>query len=295
MKLNKNIKRKETRNHSKASEKYIDVKFTYDESIWEGSVPIEYRRTGTFARDEEEVIKILNETYELLNPKNYQKWLENEEKFWSKTNKEITKPFFDATKDGKWKCRNCDLPQNPNWARRWQDIKEMGYTTATNTKMYCENWEKNTTHILLLPIPRKTPLGYESFNKNLRKKILKTLEKYDVYEERKNEYALPDHKFSEIRWDKDTPEENPKDMSEEEIKAKFQLLTNQRNQQKREVCRKCYQTNKRGYPYGIKFYYKGTEEWGENIPKIGKKAEKGCIGCGWYDIAKWKKELHKQI
>lgn len=35
------------RKHSKASEKYVDVIFTYgDGSKWEGSVPIEYRRTG---------------------------------------------------------------------------------------------------------------------------------------------------------------------------------------------------------------------------------------------------------
>lgn len=171
----------------------------------------------------------------------------------------------------------------------------MGYTTATNTKMYCDNCKKNTTHIQLLPIPRGTPTGYETFTPQLRKKIIKTLKRYDVYEERINDNVLPDHKFSEIRWDEKTAEENPNDMTEEEIKAKFQLLTTQRNLQKKEVCRNCYQTNKRGYPYGIPFYYKGDENWDENIPKIGKEAEKGCEGCGWYDIAKWKEELIKKI
>lgn len=35
------------RRHSKASESYIDVTFRYDDgTIWEGAIPVEYRRTG---------------------------------------------------------------------------------------------------------------------------------------------------------------------------------------------------------------------------------------------------------
>ena len=56
---------------------------------------------------------------------------------------------------------------------------------------------------------------------------------------------IPDHKFPEIRWDADTKGENSDNMSVEEIVSKFQLLDNQRNLQKREVCRACFQTNKR--------------------------------------------------
>ena len=36
-----------------------------------------------------------------------------------------TKEIFHILKDGKWHCRNCDI-SNPNFARRIQDIKEMG-------------------------------------------------------------------------------------------------------------------------------------------------------------------------
>lgn len=216
-------------------------------------------------------------------------------KNFGKKRKEIHGVFFDATKDGKWKCVKCGLPSNLNWNRIWQNIKEFGYTTATHTKMYCKTCGKNRTHILLLPIPRGEPSGYEKFSPKLRKKILETLGYYDVYEERINKNVLPDHKFSEIMWDENTAEENPDDMSENEIRLKFQLLTNQRNEQKREVCRECYQTGKRGYLFGIPYYYKGDENWDENIPKTGKDAEKGCEGCGWYDIAKWKDELKKKI
>ena len=85
--------------------------------------------------------------------------------------------------------------------------------------------------------------------------------------------------------------ENPDNMTDEEIRSKFQLLSNQRNQQKREICRNCYQTGKRGTIYGIPFFYEGTEEWDDSIPKTGKEAERGCVGCAWYDIAEWRKRL----
>lgn len=103
------------------------------------------------------------------------------------------------------------------------------------------------------------------------------------------------HKFSEIRWDDDTKSENPETMTDQEIREKFQLLSNQRNQQKREVCRNCFQTGKRGTIYGIQYFYEGTDRWDSQIPPKGKAAEKGCIGCPWYDIARWRKELNNII
>jgi hypothetical protein len=150
---------------------------------------------------------------------------------------------------------------------------------------------------MLLPIKRGGLMeyGYESWSPKLRKKILKVLEGIDVYEYRYNAHCLPDHKFSEIRWDDKTKSENPNDMTDDEIRTKFQLLTNQRNQQKREVCRNCYQTGVRGTVYGIPFFYEGSEEWDENIPKIGKEAERGCYGCAWYDIAEWRKQLIERL
>ena len=50
--------------HSTASEKYIDVIFEYPDELWEGSVPIEYRRTGTYARNEDEEIEATPEMLE---------------------------------------------------------------------------------------------------------------------------------------------------------------------------------------------------------------------------------------
>ena len=189
------------------------------------------------------------------------------------------------------------MPRNPNPQRRIQDLKEFGYTIATDLARYCPNCNKNTSQRILLPIPRggNTGNGYETWTPALRKRIISILDSFDVYEYVNTPHCLPDHKFSEIRWDDETKAENPDTMTEEEIKNKFQLMTNQRNQQKREVCRNCYQTGKRGIIFGIPFFYEGGPDWDNSIPKKGKDAERGCVGCPWYDIKKWREELLKRI
>ena len=117
----------------------------------------------------------------------------------------------------------------------------------------------------------------------------------DVYEYRTvpESTLLPDHKFPEIRWGSNTFAEDLDALTDAEIIAKFQLLTNQRNQQKREVCRGCYQTAKRGTIAGINFFYAGTGDWPPDVPRAGKEAEQGCVGCGWYDVAAWRDALNR--
>lgn len=293
--VNNNISIIKPRKHSKASEVYVDVIFKYDSEKWSGSVPIEYRRTNTHAKTVDDIVKIINNAYEEMKPEKREQWISDQDSFWKESNKEVTRPFFEVLKDSQWKCQTCELPMNPNWARRVQDIKELGYTLATDTSLFCKNCKKKTTHLILLRLPRGNETGYETINPALKKKILKVLKNYDVYENRYDRHLLPDHKFSEIRWDEKCRSENPKNMSEAEIKRKFQLMTNQRNEQKREVCRECYQTNKRGTPYGIKFFYEGTEEWPISIPKKGKDAEQGCVGCGWYDLETWRKNINSKL
>ena len=293
----KDIKILGFREHNKASERYVDVEFSYKNSKWSGSVPIEYRRTGVFAKSKEEIKEVLENAYQAMNPVNAGGWLKEQEEFWKDTRADVTKPFFDVLKDSEWKCVTHDLPPNPNWARRIQDIKEMGYTLATNTNMSCSKCGKNTTHLILLKLPRGSQTGYEIFSPILRKRIIKVLGSYDAFEGkiRNGNSLLPDHKFPEISWDDKTREENPDDMSDEEIKKKFQLMDNQRNQQKREVCRRIFQTGKREGIFGINYFYKGNENWDPKIPKLGKESEKGWEGTGWYDIEEWRQSLNKDI
>lgn len=300
--LNPNIEivEKDRKVHSKACEEYLHVKFKFSGQEWDGWVPVEYRRTGVSFKntnngeiDYDKEFAYLNDVYEQMKPENRKIWKKEQKKFWNKKNAEVTKQFFDSLAKGGWQCVDCTLPKNPNWARRIQDLKEFGYTIATDINRYCPKCHANKTHLILLPIKRGLleGNGYETWSPKLRKRILDVLGNIDVYENTINSHCLPDHKFSEIRWDENTKEENPDDMSDADIRSKFQLLTNQRNQQKRECCRNCYQTGMRGYPFGIKFFYKGTEKWDDKFPKRGKDAEKGCVGCGWYDLEEWRKQL----
>jgi hypothetical protein len=299
--LNSNIKilDKEVKQHSKASEAYVHVKFTYPTKIWEGWVPIEYRRTGVSIKTSDELCAHLNKVYEQMKPEKYEDWLKKQQKYWSeeKAGAATTKAFFDSLAKGGWQCVECTLPKNPNWARRIQDLKEFGYTLATDTKHYCPTCAANKTHLILLPIERcgNSGNGYETWTPALRKRIINILGSVDVFENVVSPHCLPDHKFSEIRWDEDTKSENPDTMTDYEIRQKFQLLTNQRNQQKREVCRTCYQTKKRGTIFGMPFFYEGTEDWDSNIPPKGKDAERGCIGCPWYDIAEWRRQVMNKL
>lgn len=293
------INNQELRTHSKASEKYVDVTFIFSDFKWNGWIPVEYRRTGVNLKTDEEITEYIKVIYSIMEQKKKDVWLEEEEKFWDeeKSKAIITRTFFTKLSEGGWKCREHELPANPNFARRIQDLKELGYTLSTNTSLFCEECGRNTTHIILLPIPRViiTGNGYETWSLSLRKRILRVLKNYDAYEGKTGSHLLPDHKFSEIRWDENTKSENPDDMTDEEIINKFQLLSNQRNQQKREACRTCFQTNKRQYPFGINYFSEGTEDWDKSIPLKGKNAEKGCIGCGWYDLEDWRKKLIEDI
>lgn len=300
--LNRNIKlmKKNPIINSKASEIYVSVIFKYENYEWKGYVPIEYRRTGIFIdyNDKESLYEYLNKIYDEMNPSKLEDWKIKQEEFWkTKPKAKITKSFFDKLSEGGWKCGACEMPRNTNPQRRIQDLKEYGYTIATDLNRYCPKCGKNTSQRILLPISRGGNLGngYETWSKELRNRIIETLDCFDVYEYTYSQHCLPDHKFSEIRWDDKTKSENLDTMTDIEIREKFQLMTNQRNQQKREVCRKCFQTGERGIIYGIKFFYKGGLYWDESIPKTGKDAERGCIGCPWYDIDKWRKELIKAL
>jgi hypothetical protein len=279
-----------TSEHTKASENYVELTFRQDDEFeWTGLIPYFYRRTGLFIETEQELTEYLITIKPFFNKSTIEKWIKDEKHLWNTefTTKTVTKPFFDALSSLTW---TSDFPQNDNPQRRIQDIKELGYTIATRRI-------GRKTERLLVPIPRGLQTGYEVFSQGFRTKAINVLNSLNVYElsSANRGGLLPDHKFPEIRWDAETRAENPENMTNEEVKNKFQLLDNQRNQQKREVCRQCFQTGKRGVIFGIKFFYAGNENWAANIPKVGKSAEQGCVGCGWYDIEKWRNKLNRLI
>ncbi len=296
-KLSSDVTVKNVRHHNKASEAYVDIEARIDGKIREISVPVNYRRTGLDADTRSDCENIIRAAIESFNSKDLTKWKGDAKRYWDSSNKRVTRPFFDALlgKLAQWVCQRCELPENPNFARRIQDIKEAGFTLSTETARRCTSCGQSASHYMLLPVPQGNAHGYETFSKVLRNRIMKVLKSYDAYEDsiRPSASLLPDHKFSEIRWSEDTREENPDDMAEERIREKFQLVTNQRNQQKREACRECFQTGIRGTPFGIDFYYEGGHKWPPNLPRQGREAEAGCVGCGWYDLKEWRESLNR--
>lgn len=288
------------RKHSKASELYVDVMFIQDDGFgWKTSIPYYYRRTGTFIETPEDLAEYLREIKILFSSQAIEKFRAQEIKRWNEdmNGKQTTKGFFDVLINLEWCSVKHDLPNNPNWARRVQDIKEFGYTLATDTNRKVSGKEENDTHLLLVPLPKGGATGYEVMSEEFKKNAIKVLSSINAYENKigNTHGLLPDHKFPEIRWDEETRAENPSDMLPEEIRMKFQLIDNQRNQQKREVCRSCFQTGIRGTLFGLNYFYDGNENWPSSIPKTGKLAETGCVGCGWYDIQKWRDSLNNQI
>lgn len=276
-----------TRHHNKAAETYVDVQFNYDSGVeLNFSVPIVYRRTGLDLSDAGEISAYIESVYDTMHPERWDAWRNEQEEFWKTSKAHVTKPFFDIlVKDVRW-VRSAEFPPNNNPARRLQDIKELGYTIATRNV-------GREYEYFLLPIERGGETGYEYWSGRLRTTIMAIHRNYDAYEGRigNPKHLLPDHKFPEIRWDRDTARDSLEALSAAEMQRDFQLLTNQRNQQKREVCRGCRQTGRRPYPMGIRFYYEGDERWPDNVPVSGKAAEAGCVGCGWYDLEAWRQAL----
>lgn len=286
--------------HRKASEKYREVRYDFEDgSTWEGWIPVYYRRTGLFLEFDDDIQEYLLSIGRHLHKEARAKWILDQKAFWSaeKGGANVTWPVFEKLLCLDWCCTNHSFGANTNIARRYQDIKELGYTLASDKSRRCQRCGEVRLHILLVPIPRGAATGYEVWSPELQKRIIRLLESYDAYEAKKTapHGLLPDHKFPEIRWDAETKRETLGALNDEQIRADFQLLNNQRNQQKREVCRNCFQTKERGYPFGIKYYYCGEGNWPIGVPSVGKKAEKGCEGCGWYDFGKWRNSLIRLI
>lgn len=275
--------------HLKAAEEHINVTFEYEgHEPWHLAFPIKCRRAGLELDEDDEVEAYVSDMYTELDPQNWDAWRAEAAEFWKSSRSDVTKPIFDKLAENfSWLVYG-ELPQNSNTARRLQDLKEAGFTIGTRRRAGTRDLE-----FMLVPRAMGVKTGYEYWSGSLRNRIIRALRSYDAFEGKSGnpKHLLPDHKFPEIRWDRDTKRESLDHLTDAEIESDFQLITNQRNQQKREVCRRCVATNERGSPFGIIHYYAGTKIWPAEVPRKGKNAEQGCVGCGWYDLEKWRASL----
>lgn len=278
--------------HTKASEKYVVATYAQGGVLKKWVIPYQYRRTDTFIDTESDMISLIKRSKEKFAPKYI---LAFKNRIRKKVYEifghgaSVTVPIFLQLLDncGEWVWNKNFRNENPQ--RRIQEIKETGFTIST---MFGEG---RKTYHMLLPFDPVKSATYEVISQSIRRQIFSVHDRINAFTgEPLSTSCLPDHKFPEIRWDKDTAVSN-EELTHTEMREKFQIVPENVNQMKREVCRKCFQTSLRGKLNGIKFFYKGTEKWNPNIPKTGKLAEKGCVGCFWYDMLAWREALHKRL
>ncbi len=206
---------------------------------------------------------------------------------------------FEVMKDLQWHCSKCELKsgQAKTW-QMWRQEKGLQIDKDNDGHyykiIYCDNCKEKTHHRKLksLKVLEVVKLRV-GISKKFAKKVKGIYKNEDAVFLRKfspNQLEI-DHKFPQIRWNKNE-DENGLDMSEKEIKDKFILLTRSNNLLKSRYCEKCYKTGKRGNFPGIFFWFKGSEKWDKKIDKHDKK---GCDGCFWFDPYKWREELNKII
>lgn len=287
------IKVHEFRENSPACENYVYTTFRQDDFSIKTMVPYVYRRSGLCLETSEEVAKHLKNLKQYFTKDYIVNWCHSESARIA-DGESVSNTFLRILLASNCKeITQNKFPQNNNPQKVIQKLKDQGYVISVLRGKKEENGGQ--TRYWILPIPMTIGVIYETMSEEFRQHVIDVLGEIDVYEGKRGVGLLPDHKFSEIRWDENVPEENPVDMAPEKVRHKFQMMTTQRNQQKREVCRKCFKTGVRGRIFGLNFYYEGTEMWDPNIPKTGKEAERGCVGCPWYDIQKWREEVQKKL
>lgn len=277
-----------------ALDTYIHTSFRQSDGFkWTTWVPYLYRRTNINLKTNEELMEYLVTIKRCFTEENMSKWRREVGQPYLKAHPKafVTNEFFKKLMSF---MEEEKFVPTTNPQRRLQFLKDAGFTIAILPKRASDG--KSSVSIML-PLPQYHEIVYETISQEFKKRVKRLLGGIDAYENvaKSGKHLVIDHKFSEIRWDDDTSEDNTMSMTDEEIIRKFQLLDNQRNLQKREVCRQCLKTKMRGTIFGIKYFYKGTEHWDMSIPEKGKEAEKGCEGCPWYDIEEWRREINDKL
>lgn len=292
----------------KMPDMFLEVEFSYPRSMpLKTCIPIyeKYQGIDLVQAEKEDVEEWIQQCYEDMNPSNANTWNKNEEAYWLlHEGANQAKPLFDVLNyenkyhQTEWLCRQCtDTSKvNSQAASRIRALKkDHGYHIASKD-MYCEVCGKITKHDLLLRIPRKRGESQTRYTiSNSLKKRIKELFNYTdaCFDEKCPEATrtlIIDHKFPATRWAVGETH-NYITMTDDEIKAKFQLLTQQTNLQKDRYCFRCLNEKIRGDFFGIKWYPEGNEKWnGSN-----NSDENGCVGCPWYDLNEWKAKFNDYL
>lgn len=287
---------------------FLEVEFRYPRTNpWNACIPIYEKYQGINFTESplEDVTEWILECYDTLNPSNSSTWNTGENNYWtSHTRANKAKPVFDALNYEnryhltEWLCRICTDTStvNSQAGARIKALKERhGYHIATK-KMPCPVCQEQTFHDLLLRLPRQATNITRRYNipASTKRRVKELYQYRDVcFDERYPETSttlVVDHKFPSTRWAAgETP--NYPNATDDELRQKFQLLSNETNLQKERYCKRCFAEGIRGDFFGIKWYPVGTDQWnGAN-----NSDENGCIGCPWYDMESWKQQFNEHL
>lgn len=278
---------------SKTDNKFVSVKFRYpDNKYWDGCFPI-YYPPMSIQFDMDEIYIHLVEAYSKMSPCYVSESIRKTKERWPKGTNSETYRVFETLLSGNWECRSCGAGKiNDQPAARIRDIKKNGFIVATKSKL-CVQCDKKQYHDILLTFEVSSEIRPEfrrPISEAMRRRIIDVLSNKDAFfnaHRPANEFVI-DHKFPSQRWTE--PESDNDSLTDQEIKDKFQLLTNQTNMLKSRHCDNCCKTNIRPGFLGINWFYSGSEKW----IKTDQKGS-GCNGCPWFDISKWKLELLKKL
>ena len=214
---------------------------------------------------------------------------------------------FKVLKDRKWHCRSHDYHHVPSdqlaGGGGIQGLKR-GTSSRPGLRIesrreVCKRCERRTRQDRWTGELQKATAA-SSFPRGLKNRILSYFKQIDSVELRKrsDHELIIDHRFPMLRWG-EVEESLSSGMSDRDIASKFQLLkadgSGNHNLLKSRACEACFKTGKRGQPFGIGFFYKGRAAWPKSVPATGTLAEKGCVGCGWYDFDKWRDALNAHL
>ena len=281
----------ETYIHKKLKQRIVKTKFIQDDGYeFTTYVPYIDMNKGINNEDVKSISQYLRSIKKYFTQSWIESWKREQKNLWNTeySHRDETKPFLFLHLS--LRLENETLG-NANYASRLRDLRKIGYTITTI------HIKGDGYYRIMLPLPTHPESKYETVPKNITQTLARLKRCIEAYsgEKMDEDFLLADHKFPESRWDENTPGVNDSDMSETEILRKFQLLDNASNLRKKQMCESCIDSGERPSMYGISFFYKGSQKWDESIPTRGQEAEKGCVGCPWYDIEKWKKELNKQL
>ena len=213
---------------------------------------------------------------------------------------------FELLSDKEWHCRSCEGKSiaSEQYAGGGgiqglqRGTKNRPGLVVVSKSEFCTQCQKKTRWDSWTGEIKKANAA-ANIPKKLIQRILDFYSYTDIIEQRKRaaHELIIDHRFPMERWG-EAEKRIDANLSEQKIRQKFQLLkkdaAGNHNLLQSRPCEPCIQKGQRATPFGIEFWYLGNELWNCNYPR-GAEAEKGCIGCGWYDFDTWRKKLNETL